>query len=657
MDQDVPNAEALAVKGEYIMAVGSDSEILDLTNSSTVVVDLGGRTLLPGFVDTHNHLFNDARNYLGMTLEEAQELALRGGTTTIADMFIREDFLRQMQSFDQQGKLHIRTSLYLVYTDNCGRILGDWYRNYPPVLDPSKMLRIPRVKIFSDGGSCRQGAYSFDLPEWNVRGGPRGDLFLTVEQLAEAIIDIQAHGYQVAVHAIGDRAIETVLNSFEIALAGEPNTYRHRMEHNWMIRPDLLPRFGEIGVLPSIWGQTFTCWILDNGQVGPRGETIHPYGEMTHSWTNPVRSLLDANPGLPIAWQSDLPWVGEGPITDLYSLVTRKEIRDDGTEPCEPPNWLEAEAIAVEEALRMMTINGAHMLFMEDTIGSLTSGKFADMVVLSDNPLEVDHDSLKDLEVLSTIIGGRVEYCAPGQEQLCSGVARTQTLRVTPQPTPVSGEPDATPKASPPAYDIFAPGGMGSDCDSDPNPRFTAHITDLSKISSLTPAGTVQAGDLKPHGYLHNVSSNPEVPVYAPVDSYLIDFAHYEGYTGVGHYTFKFQVSCEVAYYFDHLRSVVDKIGNIAPELPSVDSHGVVVWPPILFQAGELIGYTGGNSVFVNWDFGVLNTETWNPLPTVPYVYSPNVERYRFAVCPYEYFDEEIQAEYMALLGDQGCGP
>ena len=97
-----------------------------------------------------------------------------------------------------------------------------------------------------------------------------------MEQLAEAIIDIQAHGYQVAVHAIGDRAIETVLNSFEIALAGEPNTYRHRMEHNWMIRPDLLPRFGEIGVLPSIWGQTFTCWILDNGQVGPRGETIHP---------------------------------------------------------------------------------------------------------------------------------------------------------------------------------------------------------------------------------------------------------------------------------------------------------------------------------------------------------------------------------------------
>ena len=180
----------------------------------------------------------------------------------------------------------------------------------------------------------------------------------------------------------------------------------------------------------------------------------------------------------------------------------------------------------------------------------------------------------------------------------------------------------------------------------------------MSKIFHLTPAGTVQGGDLKPHGYLHNLSSSPEVPVYAPVDSYLIDFAYYEGYTGVGHYTFKFQVSCEVVYYFGHLRVVVEKIGNITPDVPASDSRGVVVSPPIFFQAGELIGHTGGNSIFANWDFGVLNTGTWNPLPTDrTFNQSANVEKYRFAVCPYEYFEESIKAEYISLFGDQGCGP
>ena len=234
------------------------------------------------------------------------------------------------------------------------------------------------------------------------------------------------------------------------------------------------------------------------------------------------------------------------------------------------------------------------------------------------------------------------------------------TIPATSTPTPThTPTPVPTPKfVRPTGYDIFAPGGMGRNCDSNPNPRFTAHITDLSKISYLTRAGTVQGGDLKPHGYLHNLRSNPEVPVYAPVDSYLIDFAYYEGYTGVGHYTFKFQASCEVAYYFDHLRAVVDTIGNFTPDVPAGDSRGVVVSPPLFFQAGELIGYTGGNLVFVNWDFGVLNTRTWNPLPSEkPYDYSGNVEKYRFAVCPYEYFDDAMRAQYTELLGDTGCGP
>ena len=187
---------------------------------------------------------------------------------------------------------------------------------------------------------------------------------------------------------------------------------------------------------------------------------------------------------------------------------------------------------------------------------------------------------------------------------------------------------------------------------------FTAHITDLSYIISLTPAGTVQGGDLKPHGYLHNDPSATEVPVYAPVDSYIISFGYYSSQGAEPIYKLDFQVSCEVAYYFDHLRTVVDKIGAFIPATPASDSRGSRLSPPIFLQAGELIGYTGGTQSSRNWDFGVLNTQQWNDLPDeATYNYSANMEKYRFAVCQYEYFEQSIKQQYLALLGDQGCGP
>ena len=75
----------------------------------------------------------------------------------------------------------------------------------------------------------------------------------------------------------------------------------------------------------------------------------------------------------------------------------------------------------VEEALQLMTIEAAYALFMEEKVGSLKPGKFADLIVLSANPVRIDPDSLKDLKVLVTMVGGRVEYCASGYEQLCVG--------------------------------------------------------------------------------------------------------------------------------------------------------------------------------------------------------------------------------------------
>ena len=97
--------------------------------------------------------------------------------------------------------------------------------------------------------------------------------------------------------------------------------------------------------------------------------------------------------------------------------MTRKQIRRSDGSVYEPPEWLAAKVVSVEEALRMMTVNGAYALFMEEKVGSLKPGKFADLIILSSNPLTIDPDAIVDIEVLMTMVGGRIEHC--GQEDVC----------------------------------------------------------------------------------------------------------------------------------------------------------------------------------------------------------------------------------------------
>ena len=151
-----------------------------------------------------------------------------------------------------------------------------------------------------------------------------------------------------------------------------------------------------------------------------------------------------------------------------------------------------------------------------------------------------------------------------------------------------------------------------------------------------------------------NKPSALEVPVYAPVDSYLLDFDYYVQ-SGDGIYALKFQVSCEVACYFDHLRSIVNKIQGAKQYIPVGNRDGAFVDPPLFFQAGNLIGYAGGTPMSNIWDFGVLNTQVWNDFPPKEtYVYSPNADRYRFAVC--QYFTEDLRVQDLAMLALKGAG-
>ncbi len=402
IEDSQPVAQAIAVRNGSILAVGTNEQIMAYMGAGTEVVDLQGQTIMPGFVDSHTHLFNDSvgRDYLG-----AQQMALRNGITTIGDMWSDAEFVERMRSLDNAGQLHIRTSLYLVYSGVCGDLAGDWYLQYPPTREAGEMLRIGGLKLYADGGVCGAPARSFELP-----GVGFGDLWFTQDQMNTMVDSLDAAGYQLVIHALGDRAIEQVLNAIELTLDGQPNTQRHRIEHNSSLRPDLIPRYSEVGVVATVFGSYGACYLEENPL---------PPGYRT-DWEWPYHDLMLANPDAHIAWHGDYPWVGPiSPLLHLYSMVTPYEIFTDDKVECADPVWITGRSFDVNEVLPMMTIEGAYALFREEEVGSLTAGKYADLIMLSGDPTTVDPLEIKNIEVWMTMVGGEVEWCAPGHEAFC----------------------------------------------------------------------------------------------------------------------------------------------------------------------------------------------------------------------------------------------
>lgn len=401
-------ASAILIQDEFILAVGSDEEILALAHPGTDLIDLEGRTMMPGFVDGHSHNFSSTwRN----DLEGGQAYLLSKGITTTAEVLSEEELIQEMQTLDQEGMLRMRVSLYPNYVDNCGNIQGDWYsQKYPVYREPDAKLQIPGVKLFNDGGSCNVPAVSYDYGG----GNGQGDLYFQVDELAEMIVMIQNSGYQVIIHALGDRAVETNLDAIELALDGGPNTYRHRIEHNAIVRDDMLHRYSEVDVVAMIFGYFPTCFFIgDTSQY--KYVTPSNFSDWEWRW----RDLIDTNPKVHFAWHADSPPMGDPtPMFHLQSFVTRTVILDDGTK-CEPHAWAADDLLTVEEALPIMTIESAYALLRENEIGSLKPGKLADLIILSDNPLEVEPADIQNIQVLMTMVGGQVEHCAFGQESYC----------------------------------------------------------------------------------------------------------------------------------------------------------------------------------------------------------------------------------------------
>lgn len=419
--------EALAVKEDHILAVGNDSDILTYQGPNTIVIDLQGKTLMPGFIDGHSHILREP-DRMGRSRQDAIELALSLGLTSVTEMVGETGYIEDLQRAEEEGWLKVRVNVftnvnkgYLSGTQNI--ILDDpWYSKNEPILANDLKVRVPGVKIFVDGaGLPQRGCPAMSEPysaetqaqDWFKAAcfGPYGELYWEQADLNEAVLDAQDAGYRVAFHAMGDQAIEVALNAIEYALDGRPNQdVRHQIQHSSVLRPDQLDRYISLDVLSSLRGYFNTCdqdsyendWAANRYSLPGLG--VHAYLEMDFGWTvDPADNFALRN---------------TNPVMQLYGLVTHKQVLEDGT-VCDPAPWLAKHVITIEQALRIVTIEPAYAVSQEDHLGSLEPGKFADMIILSENPLAINPDELKDLEVLMTMVGGTTEYCVPGQEVFC----------------------------------------------------------------------------------------------------------------------------------------------------------------------------------------------------------------------------------------------
>lgn len=251
-------------------------------------------------------------------------------------------------------------------------------------------LSIGPMKVFTDGSLVGHTAALsecfHDLPD------QAGYLQDDPSRLTTLIVDAHLAGWQVAAHAIGDRAIDLVLDAYTTAQRRRRRPdVRHRIEHFGVARPDQVTRAAELGVAPVPQGR-FVHELGDG--------MIDALGPDRARWCYRQRSLLDA--GLTLPGSSDRPVVEGAPILGIHDLVNRRTAAGVVLE--------ETEALTAGQALYAYTMGSAYAARRENVTGSITPGKLADLTVLGDDPLTVAKERIRDIEVVATVVEGRVAY-------------------------------------------------------------------------------------------------------------------------------------------------------------------------------------------------------------------------------------------------------
>ena len=514
MDEAVPEASGFAVRGERIIAVGSDDEVLVLAGESTRVIDLRGKTVVPGFNDSHLHALAVPPGSLPVDhIASVDELlmALRDKAQTTP----RQDWIvgygyddtalgRHLDRFDldkvstDRPVLAWHASLHLMAVNSHALEVagigpetpdpegGFFYRDkdrrptgllsersaleslfskrqpsplphdlrsalggletfyvqmlsrgitsigdalVPPELALAYWLSSPekagvRVNLMLDAESLKAAKWLLrvnDFAAWfgyhpldnewlrartvkvfhglSLSGRTarlyqpyvdRPDYFglepqRSQEQLNRLVREIHEAGFQAAVHSNGDYEIDMVLDAIEEAVGDGEMDHRHRIAHGTVVNPKILAQMRDLRVV-----------LAPHSYIFEKGPMLEAYGERRWDWMIPNASSFEY--GIPNAGNSDFPVSAAEPLLRIQSLVTRRSRQGKVYGP--------RQRLSVEQALHVFTMGGAYASFEENQKGSISEGKFADFVVLSQDPRAVPPESIAQIQVEQTFVAG-----------------------------------------------------------------------------------------------------------------------------------------------------------------------------------------------------------------------------------------------------------
>ena len=319
----------------------------------------------------------------------AVEECLSKGVTSFHDAGSSYETIELFKKLIDEGKLPVRLNVMISESnEELAETVGDYYM----IGYGNNHLTVRSIKRLIDGALGAHGAWLLE-PYLSLPTSV-GLCTYPVEDLQETARIAIENGFQLCVHAIGDRGNRETLDVFEETFKNHPDKkdLRWRIEHSQHLHSDDIPRFGELGVIASMQGIHCTSdgpWVYK--RLGPKRAE-----EGAYVWQKLMAT------GAVICNGTDVPVEDIDPIACFHATVTR--MMKDGKV------FFSDQRMSREEALRTYTLNGAYAVYEEDLKGSLTPGKLADITVLSKDIMTVPDDEILEAEVLYTIVGGQVEY-------------------------------------------------------------------------------------------------------------------------------------------------------------------------------------------------------------------------------------------------------
>ena len=337
-----------------------------------------------------------ARNLQYERTLESLDMAIELGITTIVEPQNSPEDMWIFERARDEGRLRSRLVAAMFHPAGTTDAERDEFAVTRERFDDDR-LRAGPIKLYID--DVIEPWTAAMLEPYANRPGERGETFWQPDEFAELVIELERRGWSCHVHGTGDRGLRVALDGFEAGRRANGDVgARHGMVHTECLHADDVPRFGALGVTPIMQPRHCAPDIVADWRANV-GEP-----RWRHAWA--FSSLRDT--GATLAFSSDWNVAEMDPMVGIYTAITRADL--DGTE-----SWVPEETVDIETAIRAYTMGGAHVVFAEDRRGSITFGKQADLVVLSDDlfaAAEGDPRRVLDVRVTFTVVDGKVVHRA-----------------------------------------------------------------------------------------------------------------------------------------------------------------------------------------------------------------------------------------------------